>query len=75
MLMAHSAFSQNRNSDGTSNVTEIRVLPGETLWEIALEFKPENSDVREFMYEIAAINGVKDGNIVSGQKLIIPVAQ
>ena len=73
--MAHSAFSKQQSPEDANRIVEVTVQPGDTMWEIALEHKPEESDTREFMYEIAAMNGVKDCNIISGQVLKIPSAK
>ncbi len=75
VLFAHSAFSKQESSDDKVEVITITVQPGDTLWEIALEYKSPGEDTRDFMYEIAATNGVKDCNILSGQTLYIPVSK
>ena len=75
VLFAHSAFSKKDSYDNAVEVVTVTVQPGDTLWDIALEYKPDGADLREFMYEIAANNGVKDCNIVSGQQLYVPVCK
>lgn len=75
VLFAHSAFSKQESADDKVEVITVTVEPGDTLWEIALEYKKAGEDTRDFMYEIAATNGVKDCNIVSGQLLYIPVSK
>lgn len=72
LLIAHSAFS-NQDTYKSTEVKSVRVCSGDTLWEIASEYKPEGTDLREFMYEIAASNGIKDCNIVAGQTIYVPV--
>ena len=75
MMMAHSAFSKYNDGNEETQVISVVVQPGDTMWTIAAEYMPEDADIREFMYEIAANNGIKDCNIVSGQTIYVPVAQ
>ncbi|MEG0282310.1 MAG: LysM domain-containing protein [Clostridia bacterium] len=47
---------------------EYIISPGKTLWSIALENKPENMDVREYVYLIEKDNGgIEAGNLKVGQ--------
>lgn len=51
---------------------QIEVGHGETLWDIAYEFKSSDKDVRKAVYELAKVNDIDDGEIAEGQTLIIP---
>jgi len=46
---------------------------GDTLWSIAAEYA-EGRDVREVIYEIKRINGLRTSTIYPGQELRVPVA-
>lgn len=72
-VMAHAAFSKQETS--RTCITSVTVQSGDTLWSIAREYKPGDKDLREFVYEIAADNGVRDCEIVVGQTLFIPVSE
>ena len=73
ILMIGSVAFSNYSKDGANNeVTVVTVHSGDTLWSIAKEYKPDNMSINEFVYEISASNGVKDGNIYCGQTLYIP---
>jgi LysM repeat protein len=72
VMMAHSAFSKQNNTSDEYDVIAVTVQPGDTLWSIAKEYKADGADLREFVYDIAANNGVKDCEIVCGQTLFIP---
>ena len=65
------------DAEGTSKTTYemITVQYGDTLWEIAENYKPANKDVRNFMYEICDYNNISAGEIYQGQNLMIPVSQ
>ena len=73
VMMAHSAFSKQEVKGDEYEVMSVTVQPGDTLWTIASEYKPEGTDLREFVYDIAANNGIKDCQVFSGQTLFIPV--
>lgn len=73
VMMAHSAFSKQENANKTYEVISVTVQPGDTLWSIAKEYKPKGADLREFVYEIEANNGIEDCEIFSGQTLFIPI--
>lgn len=63
----------------TVNVTaaakseKITVMSGDTVWDIAVEYKPENMDIREAVDRICTANNMKAGDLQAGQELIIPV--
>ena len=75
VMMAHAAFSKPADISKEYSIVSVTVEPGDTLWSIAREYKSEGEDLRDFVYEIAANNGVKDCNIVCGQTLFVPVVQ
>ena len=72
VMMAHAAFSKPDNIFDEYNVMSVTVQPGDTLWSIAQEYKPEGTDLREFVYELAANNGIKNCNIECGQIIFVP---
>ena len=73
VMMAHGAFSKPDNITGEYDVISVTVMPGDTLWSIAGEYKPQGADLREFVYELAANNGVTDCNIIPGQTIFVPI--
>ena len=52
----------------------VEVASGDTVWDIAYEYKSTNKDTREAVYEICRENNLKDGYIEEGMKLNIPVS-
>ena len=52
---------------------EIQIHQGDTLWNIATEYKLKEQDTRSVIYEICDINKVAANNIQPGQKLLIPI--
>ena len=67
-----------RTDDPTSGavvVTEVEhlVMEGDTLWGIASGYTLPGDDVRVFIHEIRATNGLENSEIYAGQVLRIPV--
>ena len=57
---------------GGYSVRAYSVAPGDTLWRIAEENKPEGMDVRAYVRFIKRINGA-DCRLWPGQGLMLPV--
>ena len=65
------------NAEGTTrhSYETITIQYGDTLWSIAEEYAPENEDIRDYIYEICDKNGIKAGEIMQGQDILIPVVK
>lgn len=72
-LMASSVFSNPGSESDKYTVVSVTVQPGDTLWSIGREYKPEGKDLREYVYEIADNNGIDDCNLYAGQTIYVPV--
>ncbi len=59
-------------SSNDGNYTEMAILSGDTLWEIAKRNNPYNKDIRIIIYEIMEINNMKSANIKAGSVIKIP---
>lgn len=53
--------------------SEIIVQSGDTLWNLAKEFGPDDQDVRQVVYEICKLNDISADSIYPGQTILIPV--
>lgn len=51
--------------------TQVTVLPGQTLWEIASTADP-SADPRDAVIEIRDLNGLPDSQVFAGQVLTVP---
>ncbi len=49
------------------------VAEGDTLWAIAKQTLPDNTDIRDYISEIRQTNDMTGANIKAGQKLMIPI--
>ncbi len=47
------------------------VCKGDTLWTIAGEYKADNKDIRQYIYELKQLNDMTNSNIYEGQELKI----
>lgn len=51
---------------------KVVVEPGDTLWAIGSEHKPEGMDIRDYVNQIQHINGLSSSDIQAGQLLNLP---
>lgn len=64
-------FTQIR-ADEPEQYRLVVVQAGDTLWEIAEEYKPEQMDTRKFMNRIKKANHMSSGAVYENQTLSIP---
>ncbi len=58
--------------DGSHQITVI-AMPGDTLWAICEEHKPEGTSLRNFIDEVMKLNEMRRPSLAIGQKILIPV--
>lgn len=51
----------------------VLIHSGDTLWEIAQEYKGERQDVEHMIRDIMKVNGMCSENIRAGESLIVPI--
>lgn len=68
-----SMFGLNESDSlSTPAYIEVKVQSGDTLWDIADTYGPDDVDVRRVIYEICRINHVTADTIVPGQQILVP---
>lgn len=72
-----SAFTSSNNSNDSNSTQKkslktVIVMPGDTLWEIATEHKPQGKDIRRYIYSMKQINDLHMSSIQPGEVLILP---
>lgn len=77
ILLGGSALVNATYSCNKIDYKTVYVTQGDTLWKIASEEKENNSyykdkDIRDIIYDIKEINGLKVSNLQIGQELKIP---
>lgn len=55
-----------------SDQITVEVVSGDTIWDIAYQYKSTGKDVRKAVYEICQANDIEDGHIEDGMILEIP---
>jgi LysM repeat protein len=60
-------------ADAAAKPQHITVESGDTIWDIASEYKPENTDIRKAVDEICQANDIQADELQAGQDLVIPV--
>lgn len=74
IIIAFMCLSSITNKDEViSSQIQYTVSKGERLWDIAEQYKRPDQDIREYIYEIKKINGLKDATIYEGQEITIIV--
>lgn len=53
--------------------TTVEVASGDTLWQIAKQTQPDDTDIRDYIAEIISANDMNGANIKPGQRLLIPI--
>jgi len=51
---------------------KVRVVPGDTLWNLAMEYNNSNTDIRKLVYDIKKVNNLDDSIIIPGDVIKIP---
>lgn len=58
--------------NGNESYESIIVMPGDTLWEIAVDHKPSGQDTRIYIDAIKRANKLKVSAIQAGDTLLLP---
>ncbi|MNI43749.1 Cell division suppressor protein YneA [compost metagenome] len=66
------AFASNGHDKEHASYETVIVMPGDTLWEIAVNHKPNGKDTRDYIDEIKRINGMTVSSIRAGDTLLVP---
>jgi cell division protein YceG involved in septum cleavage len=63
----------NASSFTQQEYIEITIQHGDTLWNIARKYMPENNDIRKAVHTLCNINEIYAHELKAGQILLIPV--
>jgi len=66
------AMDYTKTQDSRSYI-KVCVEKGDTLWDIAKRSLPKNTDIRDYIQEIKAVNQLETSFIKEGEVLEIPV--
>ena len=77
VLMATAAnFALGLNTAASSTVQEymdVEIKSGDTLWNIAETYMPDNMDTREAVYQICSLNDISADELYAGMTIQVPV--
>lgn len=68
ILKLSQASASSRNT-----YKQIEIHTGDTLWEIASNYCPNNIDIREYVSEICETNDINANNISPGNVVFVPL--
>jgi hypothetical protein len=66
-------FGQDASGIQTPVYETVRVMPGDTLWDIAVLYAPDDISIRAYIGEICKANDLDDSSIQAGMVLSVPV--
>lgn len=73
ILMANAIFAFNPAVSLTEKTYEtIEIFSGDTLWEIAKEYAPDNMDLRRAVYKLQELNNLNAADLMPGMVIKIP---
>ena len=52
--------------------TQVEIQAGDTLWNIAAQYGPQNMDRRQLVFEICRLNDINADSIRPGQTILVP---
>ncbi len=55
-----------------NNYKTIEICSGDTLWDIAALYMPDDMDIRDAVYELQEINDLDTTALTPGQELLVP---
>ena len=77
VLMTTAAnFALGLNTAASSTVQEymdVEVKSGDTLWNIAETYMPDNMDTRKAVYQICSLNDISADELYAGMTIQVPV--
>lgn len=59
-------------SEAVNPAQYVVVMPGDTLWEIAVAHKPQGQDTRVYVQKLMRSNGLHTSSIQAGDTLMLP---
>lgn len=62
-------------TDKEAEYIDYTISKGETLWSIAGEYKEQNEDIRQYIYDIKKLNNMTDSTVYPGQVIKIKNGQ
>ena len=73
-FMANTVLGLNNASGMTEpkDPYQIEIQYGDSLWNIASEYGPDNTDIRKIVHEICELNDITADSLQPGQIILVP---
>ncbi len=63
----------NVNGSSMNEYHAIKISAGDTLWNIAAEYGPNDQDIRNTVHEICELNEMQASDLEAGQRILVPI--
>ena len=73
LILCLGTFAMGRETKTYYESVEIQ--RGDTIWDIAKEYKAEGQKTEQMVDAICEVNGLKTANIRTGENIIVPVTR
>lgn len=70
--MVRAFAASGDSSEAAAPAEYVVVMPGDTLWEIAVAHKPQGQDTRVYVQKLMRTNGLEASSIQAGDTLRLP---
>lgn len=61
------------NSLSTNQYYFVEIESGDTIWDIAESYRPDDMDVRKVVFDICKVNDIEADDVQDGMNIIVPV--
>lgn len=68
----HSFIGRQVNGYNEASYTAVKVLDGDTLWDMAATYKDKDTDIRKAVYTIKEVNNLQGSELQAGTDIYIP---
>ena len=75
VLAVDSAFGNAEKDEVKIYYNQVRVLKGDTYWDIAGRYKSDGMTRKEYTEYIMEFNGAQSDRLTAGQNIIVPVIE
>ena len=73
IVLCSAAFARAKAPNVEMVNIQVKVRSGDTVWELAEQFRNKDEDVREIVTRICQVNGLVGAVIKPGNSIVIPV--
>lgn len=64
-----------RGEEGKIYYESVKIQKGDTLWDIAVQYKAASQRTEQMVDAIRQVNGMETANIRAGESIIVPMSK